>query len=228
MKVGIIGPTNYLELCVGDLYLCYASLLNRRTYLDFYKDKEVILDTSPKLPRSPSITTLIEGVKLIEPSMVILPSIDYSAERTISLHKDFVRYFGNEHPKWIGVLQGSGLDSLVECYREIRNLCEVIALPSPLESIARRDEIIRDVGISETTFYLEVYKNPLEEIPTGNSLGICTSFPVRLAVALREIYEFMPTPPTLNFNLPKDELDIDLLVSNISSYRSIVQEGVVV
>jgi len=221
MQVGIIVPIKYLNLSTTKLHLCYTTLLSNKTYLNFYKDREgtVILDYSPGLPRRPDLDKLLVSIKLIKPSLVVLPSIDYSSNRTISLAGDFIRL--SKFKKLIGVVQGLDLDTLNECYSFLRNHCGIIGLPSPLETIARRDEIIRDLGIKEKILYLEVYSNPYEEIPPPNSFGICTSFPARLAADLRKLTEYTPTPSSLDFY--KDSLVEKLVKANIEGYLDVVK-----
>lgn len=224
MQVGIISPIKYLHLCTTNLHLCYASfLLSDKTYLRFYRSREgvVILDYSPRLPRKSNLEELLEGVELVKPSMVVIPSIDYSSDKTISLARSFLRQ--SKFKRLIGTVQGLDLDSLRECYQFLRNYCSVIGLPSPLETIARRDEIIRDLGVKEKVLYLEVYRNPYEEIPPVDSVGICTSFPVRLAIDYRKLSEFSPTPPPLDFD--RKDIVEELARANIKEYLEVVKNA---
>lgn len=231
MKIGIIAPINYLNLCITDLHLCYAGITHYPRYLNYYKQKSksevVILDSAPDLPRKyfPS-ETLFEVAKYILPAVVILPSVDYSWDRTVGISQSFYRKYQKKlKSKLVGILQGVDLASLSRCYSGLKEISDIIGLPSPLEKIARRDEIIRDLGITETTLYLEVYSNPFEEIPMGNTIGICTSFPVRLAQDLRELDEFIPTPPPLDFNLQEGKLLEELAIRNVKEYLEVVNEG---
>ena len=223
MQVGIIVPIKYLNLSTTKLHLCYATLLSSKAYLNFYKDKEgtIILDYSPSLPRRQDLGRLLAGIKLVQPSYVVLPSVDYSSSRTISLVKDFLRL--SKFKQLVGVVQGLDLDTLRECYNFLRNYCSIIGLPSPLEKIAKRDEIIRDLAIKEKVLYLEVYSNPFEEMPPTNSFGICTSFPVRLAANLRKLVEYFPTPSPLDFY--KGNLVEGLVKANIEGYIELVKHS---
>jgi len=220
MHVGIITPIKYLHLNQSNLYLCYASLLGNKDYLTYHtRGKEVILDTSPILPRRVNLDLLLEGINLVKPAIVVLPSIDYSCDRTIATVKSFIGL--SKFRNFIGVVQGLDLDSLNECYKFLRNYCSVIALPSPLETIARRDEIARDLHIKEKLLYIEVYSNPYEELPPSNAFGICTSYPVRLAANLRKLSEYSPTPPPLDFN--KGDLIRELAEENIEEYLEVAK-----
>ena len=227
MDVGIVAPRNYLGLCHTRLHLAYATYLKHGAYLDFYRRKvstgTVILDTSPVLPRKLGSSLLLEGIRLLKPTYVVLPSIDYSWDATLQAARDFRKH--RKLPPFIGVLQGYNLDTLERCYRGLKSLCGVIALPSPLETIARRDEIIRDLGIKESILYIEVYSDPYEEIPPKGSLGICTSLPIRLAQDYRRLEEFVPTPPPLDCELPLVSPFKELARSNVEDYLEVVKEG---
>lgn len=217
MRVGIIAPIKYQNLNPSDLFVCYASLLTNRAYRDFFTGREgtIILDYSASLPREHDLDRMIWGIKLIRPSLVVLPSVDYSYARTNYLVEVFL-YGRKFKQELIGVLQGVDLESLNKCYSLLRDNCSIIGLPSPLETIARREEIIRDLGVKEKVIYLEVHSNPYEEVPPSTSLGICTSYPVRLAADLRRLSEFSPTPPPLNFY--KENLVVELIEKNIREY----------
>jgi len=223
MKIGIVKPFKYLNSYKTDLQVCYATFLPYHPlYLDFYREKEdVILDSSPRLPRRPLLGELLLGVKLVKPALVVLPSIDYSWERTVSLVKEFLAR-GKPTQELVGVVQGVDLDSLNKCYSFLKGKCSVIGLPSPLETIARREEIARDLGVKEEILYIEVYTNPYEEVPPPGTMGMYTSFPVRLAAALRKLEEFSPTPPPLDFF--KENLVEELASKNIEEYRKVINE----
>lgn len=220
MNVSIILPIKYLQLSNSDFHLCYASKLGDAGYLNYYREKErVLLDTSPELPRKSDTYLLGWGMKKVKSSIIVLPSVDYSATRTIEVAGSFL---SNYKPKYcVGVVQGIDLDSLRLCYESIRSYCDIIGLPSPLETIARRDEIARDLHIKEKILYIEVYKNPYEEVPPSGSVGICTSYPVRLAADLRKLSEYSPTPPPLDFG--KKDLIENLVKANIEEYLEVIK-----
>lgn len=221
MQVGIITPIRYQHLNNSQLHVCYSNFLGSKLYREFYSEVDglVILDYSPRLPRRPNLEEYVKRSKKIHHSLLVLPSVDYSATRTIELVKEFLPQVNST--KLIGVVQGFDLESLAKCYTFLRENCDVIGLPSPLETIARRDEIARDLGIKEKTIYLEVYSNPYEELPPANSIGICTSFPIRLAADLRRLSEYNPTPPPLNFN--KSDLIEELAQANVDEYLEVVR-----
>lgn len=196
MNVGIISPVKYLSSCNKDFCLCYASLLWSEPYREYYLefDGAMLLADSHVLPRRPALDRLREGVKLLKPHYVILPSMDYSADKTITLTGSFLRSTKVRNP--IGVLQGYDLDSMLACYTFLKECCDLIALPSPLETVAKREEIARDLKITEQLLWLEVYKDPFEEKPPRDSLGICTSFPFRVAQVNKRLGEYAERPST--------------------------------
>lgn len=224
MLVNVTLPVRHLKLHTSGLSLCYATLLCNKRYYDYFREKEglVVLDYSPNLPRNVDVLEYQHWIQQFKPKLVILPSVDYSAEKTVALSKSFLEQVKVKHP--VGVIQGHNLDTLSACYLFLRNYCELIALPSPLETIARREEIARDLGIKEKLLYLEVYKNPYEEVPPEGAVGICTSFPIRLAQNLRRLSEFelnMKIPPPLDFF--KEELVGELARDNIQEYLEVIK-----
>ncbi len=231
-EVGIIAPTKYLKtLCLNPLLklqMCYATLLHSDdAYLKFYQSLNrssctLILNCSPDIPRRQTNTQyqLLQARNLVHPDYVVLPSVDYNYKKTLDLVSDLTNIPFRER---VGVLQGVDSDTLKACYKGLQSLCPTIALPCSLEKIARREEIIRDLRIDLPILYLEVVSNPYEEVPASkNSLGICTSLPVSLAISRRSLESYIPTPPPLDFNLKT--LPVRLAKSNIEEYLSIVEE----
>jgi hypothetical protein len=188
--------------------------------------KTIILDSSPFLPRvTRTHDSLIEGMHLLNPEIVILPSIDFSWNRTADIDREFVQQYSRDLPDTVGMLQGTNLDSLQRSYNSLRGLCDIIGLASPLEKIARRAEIVRDLEITEPVLYLEIYLNPMEEIPPIGSVGICTSYPLRLAADLRKLEEYYPTPKPLNFYLPEGKLITQFADDNTRDYLNLFKGG---
>lgn len=224
MRVGIVSPVKYLSRFSSKLHLCYASLLSKKEYLDYYSDVDglLILEDSPELPRKPDFDRLKAGIEVLGPDCVILPSIDFSATKTIKLVTYFLRKVSVSKP--IGVIQGYDLDSMQTCYNFLKECCELVALPSPLEIIAKRSEIARDLKLKERVIWLEVYKNPYEEVPAKESVGICTSFPLRMAQVNKRLSEYTerPSNPVL-LNFDKDDLVLELASENVRAYIGVVQ-----
>jgi len=229
--ISIILPTSLLSYCENPFYVCYAEVAARdKTYLAFFKERRlkgssVVLDYSPRLPRARvDFEVLVDIHRKLNPTSLVLPGVDYSDKKTIEWAQAFVRKYGKlVQSHWIGLLEGLDLESLDRCRKALISLTDVLGLPCSLEKIARREEIIRDLGITEPTLYLEVLGDPVAETPTGqSSLGICTSYPVRLAVDFRTFREHKPTPPSLDFGVSKVALDLGLVRSNIEEYLEAV------
>lgn len=224
MRISVITPVKYQELNPSNLYVCYASHLADKLYRSFFTNKEgtIILDYGPKLPRRFDLHEMYSSIELIKPSIIVLPSVDYSYPRTNDLVEVFLRRKRFKQ-KLIGVVQGLDLYTLNKSYSFLRDKCNIIGLPSPLETVARREEIIRDLGIKEKTIYIEVHANPYEEIPPTDSMGIYTSYPVRLAANLRTLSEYEPTPPPLDFF--RENLVEELVERNIEDYVEAVSNA---
>lgn len=225
MKVGVISPIKYLNEFKTDILLCYSTLLVNRKYLEFIKNYSslVILEYSPTLPRYINLSELENSLKLYNFQYVIMPSIDFSEQKTLALAKVFLKEFKVKYP--IGVIQGSSLDDMLSCYKFLRNHCEIIALPSPLEKIARRQEIARDLGIKEKLLWLEVFSDPYEEVPTDNAMGICSSFPWRVTQVNKKLGEFKLPPSTpLVLDFYREDLVEKLARENVSKYMEAVRE----
>lgn len=227
MKVGICAPINYLDLCVTKVYPCYAKFaVTSEKYLNFFRSKKgmgtVILDTSPKLPRENNLDVLFHASRLIEPNLIVLPSRDYSYDRTVGLAQSFIQRSGADR-LYIGVVQGNNLDTLLKCYTALKEYCSVIGLPSVLEAIAKRSEIVRDLHIKEQVVLIEVYTNPYEEIHQQSNTVMLTSLPIRLACDSRRLVEYSPTPPPLDYEAPKGELPVELAQDNIEEYLEVVE-----
>jgi len=217
MLTSVVAPVKYQRLNRSSFYVCYTYLLTNKPYRDFFTSLKgtILLDYSPLLPRRFDTYDTYSAIELVKPSLVVLPSVDYSYSRTSSLVESFLggRRFRQE---LVGVIQGVDLDTLSRSYLYLKGKCSMIGLPSPLETIARRDEIVRDLSIREKVVYIEVHSNPYEEVPTPGAFGIYTSYPVRLASVLRRLSEFKPTPPPLDYF--KDGLVEELVRKNIEEY----------
>ena len=224
MRVLVIVPKKFLQKSEPGPYYCYSYFLDDPEYLHFFQERgsNTILDFSPALPRRVSEDSLIYGTKLVKPKLVVLPSIDYSCEKTVTVASRLIRRIPKSN--LVGVIQGYDIESMRVCYQFLRNYCEVIGLPSTAEKIAKRDEIARDLDIKEKLIYIEVFYNPYEEVPPARSFGICTSYPARLAQDLRKLEEFKPTPRRLNFDVSKDAMIEPLLDWNIERYREAVDK----
>ena len=229
MEAALIAPIEYLHYCTTNTLVCYSKFLSNKKYRDFFlkarvEGRRIILDSSPSLPRSShTLDLLLSGIGVVNPDIVVLPSVDFSYPRTVSLVRDFSREY-TSLPETIGLLQGTDILSLEKCYLGIRGYCDYIGLSSPLEKIAKRQQLIKDLGIREPVIYLEVFSNPYEELPPKDSV-ICTSFPIRLAEGLRYLKDYYPTPPALDFEMPAGRLISEIADKNVKEYLDYLDEA---
>ena len=229
MRASVILPTSLLGKVDNPFHICYGetALLNE-VYCNYFKAQKgiraIILDWSYLWPRrKPDLLQLEESIIKVAADSVILPSISYSWKATVDVAQTFTKIC-KPKVKFIGTLEGYSLDTLRLCYREIRKLSNLICLPSTLEKVARREEIIRDLRIKESVLYLEVLKDPFEEMPPKDSIGICTSLPIRLAADYRRLEEFKPYAPPIDFVGGKP-IDEELAIANSLSYKEAVKRG---
>lgn len=180
-----------------------------KSYLNYHRKRKdegatVILDQSPELPRKPvSDALLVEMIGRLDPDYVVLPNADFSASRTINRSLRFLDNYRRLHgTQYIGMLQGTTIIELDQCYQHLRPLVAAIGLPSSTEKVMPREEIIEALDIAEPTVFFEIHKDPMEEIPeSDNVFAFVTSWPVRLGVEMRTLDEYEPTPKPLDFDL---------------------------
>lgn len=226
MQLSVILPTCLLKYCANPFYVAYATIMVQDSnYAAFFKSRisagdRVFLDYSPEIPRHrPDLGLFKSVIETLEPSTIVLPGVEYDWQSTVFLANDLIKKLGYSGKyKWIGLVEGTDFSSLSKCYVAIHGLVDAIALPSSLEKIARREEIIRDLQIDKPVYYAEIFKDPNEERPPENVEGLWTSFPVRLALDHRTLDELLPSPPPLNFLIPKSELDVNLVRSIVQDY----------
>ena len=227
MKVGIFSPINYPELCCTKVFPCYAKyIITSDKYLNFYRSKKgvgtIILDTAPNLPRQNNLDVLLNATNKLDPDFVVLPSRDYDCVGTVNLAKAFMRRV-NISREYIGVLQGLDLDTLHKCYTVLKEYCSAIGLPSVLETVSKRSAIVKEFKITEQVVYIEIHSSPYHEVHKDKKTIIITSYPIRLAMDSRELVEYLPTPPPLDYELSKGEQLMELARDNIREYLGVVQ-----
>ena len=227
MKVALVAPVKYLnEYCLlTDFQICYADIYKKsESYRKFYlsrreKGDTIVLDYSAKLPRSvPNEIQYLCVINKLCPDYVVLPDVDFSLEKTVSLAKRYLDKIDSSI-QLIANLQGQNADQVYECYKSVREYSNVIGLPSTLEKISERHILMRDFGITkDKCIFLEIYKNPrLETSVLPNIMGICTSYPVRLGLDLRNLSEHYPTPPPLDFYSDSNPMP-ELVLENIYDF----------
>jgi len=236
VDTGIITASKFLkEHCGRGLQLCYAGVAAKDPkYLEFYKraskkGDRVILDHSPKVPRSPAKEeVMVEMIGRIRPKYTVLPNYDFGRDKTIRAGRDFLEeypYLRGE-TQFVGMLQGISVADIRECYRGLAGLCEVVGLSASMEKVSKRDTVIERLGIKEPVILFEIYRDPVGEVPlrVNNVIGIATSWPVRLGVELKYLGEKTATPRPLDFKM-RDPGNVSqhLIKVNISEFRKLVE-----
>jgi hypothetical protein len=231
MRVGFFAPINYNNLCCTSIAPCYAKyIVSNPNYLAYYKLKKtkgatLYLDTAPNLPRQSNLQCLLSAAQQLRPQYTILPSKDYDYARTVGLSLTFIQMLEKTSikSKCVGVLQGVDIGGINQCYKGLKDYVGVIGLPSVLETVAPRADIVRELGIYSPIVYIEVYANPNKETHSDKKTVMLTSFPIRLGLSARKLSEHSPTPRPLNYELPKGESLIKLAIENIKEYLEIVR-----
>lgn len=230
MRVAVIAPVKYLhKYCTTGFHLCYASIvLSNKEYQEFYRWKSqsgdtVVLDHTPSvLLKHLKLDDFITAYSLVKPTHIVLPSVNFSGEKTIDALQEYYMKFRGKC-QLIGVLQGYDLLDIRQCYKRMVKLVDVIGLPVSCEKILDRSSIVSSLKIKKTTMHLEVLENPHMETPTSNSLGIATSLPLRLAYELRTLSEWRGTPKQLNFNAQSEDLP-DIAETNVKEYLRLIKD----
>lgn len=226
MRVAIIAPTNFLNkyCCRTGMQLCYASqLLIDSKYEEFYRNRRkagdiVIMDSSPKVPRElMDPKSFWAAYWKVQPQYIVMPSSDYALGKTVATAKEYYTTYKGMC-KTVGVLQGANLDEIKECHRRIARFSDIIGLPMSCEKIVKRIKLFNCIKFTKPVLYLEVFYNPTNEFPVNHrSMGIATSFPLRLAYELRSLEEYRGYPKLLNFGL-KEEPVPELAERNVKEY----------
>ena len=214
-KVAVVAPIKFLDkYCITDFQVCYASLyLDSEVYRRFYTRRaiagDIIILDNPKTlsKREANAHLLPKIVKELNPDCVVLPSTDFSSEKTIAQTRNFLRFLNKADVKTVGSLQGHCLKDLKRCYKSIRKSVDIIGLSSLVERMEKRDALIEMFDIQEPVVYLDTYSKPYEELPChSNVIGMTTDMPLRLAYESRTLREHHPTPKSLNFDLEIEPL----------------------
>jgi len=225
MDIATIAPKSLLSLCeLTKLQLCYAELaLKDNEYRKFYQNVKgiVVLDHSPRIPRkSLSEEHFLEAIELINPNVIILPDVDFSAGTTVSKSLKLLQSIEpKRRDRCVGVLQGTNFKEIKECYKTFKRHCGIIGLASSAEKVMPRKQIADKLKIKKLLLLLEVFSNPVDELITDERLlGICTSYHIRLAAEGRTLKNYTPTPKLLDFYVDY-EMHYALAEHNLQTYK---------
>lgn len=204
MRVGIIAPIKFLkEYCITDVQYCLPSLIiNSETYRNFYLHRRelgniIILDsTKIGWVRKPEdIRVVQEALKILQPSMLILPSYMFNYRKTIQVASEWTGRIRGL--KLVGCLEGASLQEIRKCREKIKGVNQY-AIPSHLHNIYK----ITKHG--SPLVYIENH-SWVEELSTSLDGILLTSLPVRLGLQGRVLSNYKPRPPGLTFYEEEDK-----------------------
>lgn len=120
---------NDYDYCL--LHLTYENDEYKQFYRDsLKKGRKVILDNSMyELGDSLTNNQLAEGVKDIKPTEYIIPDKMNDKNETINRFKSFIKEYPSLPGVKIGVVQGSTIKELIECYKFMSDNADKIAIP---------------------------------------------------------------------------------------------------
>jgi len=119
----------------NDFDYCLVHLLPQyEEYYNFYKEslalnREVMLDNSIfELGTAFAADKFAEWVVKLQPTYYIIPDVLEDAEQTMQNCKHWIKNYKNLPGKIIGVVQGHDYKSIIDCYKYINSVADVIAI----------------------------------------------------------------------------------------------------
>lgn len=218
MQVGIIAPIKFLEdYCITSIhYVLPKLLIEEEEYRNFYIEKEkegnsIILDCRylgwKRVPED--LVVVLESLKLIEPSSIVLPSEMYNPTETLRVATIFMGALEMYRSKLVPCLEGTSEDEVLELRRgfESKNF-EIFAIPSHIYRVYKGSK-------EESHIYLDNYSNT-EELDNYKGI-LVSSLPIRLGLAGRLLSQPLPTPLTLTFKEEVDEFPM-ITKTNVNDF----------
>jgi len=234
LYIGIISPTQLLDKYSSPhpLQYCFGEVARRdEAYLKFYKRmaqdrKVVILDYSPRLPRTTRGFGIKDMVKLAEevkPRFIVLPCVEFNSFSTLAHSRNAAGYFSLALPKemrgkvgFLALPQGGDQTEIEKNAKDLLEIDNVkmLGLSSTLELVYPREElnIPRNKAI-----LLDVYNLLDEEIQERDNWGFISSLPIRLGANNQKILDKC-SQVELNFNLGEDTAVIEDNVESFLDY----------
>lgn len=147
-------PIELLEksLEFNDYDYCLLHLtFNNDKYTNFYinnsnNGRKILLDNSLfELGDSLSQEAMIEGIKRIKPTWYVVPDCLNNKEETIRRFEQWKKTAGNLCGLKIGVVQGSTIEELIDCYKYMSKNADKIAIPfdSKAFEIYKEDNVLK-------------------------------------------------------------------------------------
>lgn len=137
MLVSHETPISYLDVSVGYNDFDYALVHLFETHPDYYKFFEISLASGREVLLDNSIFELKEAfdadkfagyVEKLKPTYFIVPDVLEDSKKTIASYKSFANKFPHLDGMWIGAVQGSSYDEIVECYQYMSTHADYIAI----------------------------------------------------------------------------------------------------
>mgnify|MGYP002672554245 CR=1 FL=1 len=120
---------NDYDYCL--LHLTYENEQYRQFYVDSIRDgRHVLLDNSLfELGDALTNDQLAAGVLYIRPTWYVVPDCLHNKDVTIQRFENFKKNYGDLPGIRIGVVQGSTVEELIDCYKYMSENADKIALP---------------------------------------------------------------------------------------------------
>lgn len=120
---------NDYDYCL--LHLTYSHPQYKQFYIDSIKEgRRVLLDNSLfELGDALTNEQLAQGVRDIKPTWYVVPDCLNDCEKTIERFRKFKETYTDLPGLSIGVVQGSTIDELIECYKYMSENAHKIAIP---------------------------------------------------------------------------------------------------
>lgn len=125
----IFKRMNDYDYCL--LHLTYENEQYKNYYINAVKEgRQVLLDNSLfELGDALTNEQLAEGVKLINPTWYVIPDCLNNKDVTIERFKAFKADYPDLPGKAVGVVQGSTIEDMIECYKFMSEHADKIAIP---------------------------------------------------------------------------------------------------
>jgi len=234
LYIGIISPTQLLNKYSSPhpLQFCYGEIARRdNNYLKFFQrmsreNKVVILDYSPRLPRTTRGFGIKDMVKLAEevkPRFIVLPCVEFSSFSTLAQSRNAAGYFSLALPKEIrdkvGFLALPQGGEKAEIEKNAKALLDIegvrmLGLSATLELVYPREEL--NIPRSKAIL-LDVYNLLDDEIQDRGNWGFISSLPIRLGANNQKILDKC-SQVELNFSLSEDSPGIEDNVESFLDY----------
>jgi len=225
MKFFAIAPVRYTNLVkhLNDHLVVSSVLSDHPETIEFYKhlpeDAYIILDNGAWEHNLSFTDELLDLAKEINTDEIIMPDSLGNGEETYKLIQEFRGILTNwEIRKYTlnGVIQGNDVKECINCYLDIKNVCDVVSLPKHLEDerlelldMINFDEAVHFLGINgvDDLQYLAAHKEKIRSFDTA--------WPFKCAKANQDIFITMRLPK-FDFEMTGDEQFVKQAKENIA------------